>query len=187
MSKPRPNADIIEASVKNQAFDASSNDGEKRRQGPDHTAPHPFSTAKNQSRTPRYNIHRQGPEICFSNPVPAQAITLHFDALQDIKRSMRQKNKSAFPYAARMLQSIDSGYIFSVVINVRPVLDHMHYNPWLLGASTTLSERLMRSCARQRFVAASSRRTEENVASRKGSGRHCRSASRARALSLNLI
>jgi hypothetical protein len=44
----------------------------------------------------------------------------------------------------------------------------------------------MRSCARQRFVAASSRRTDENVASRRGSGRHCRRASRARALSLSL-
>jgi hypothetical protein len=44
----------------------------------------------------------------------------------------------------------------------------------------------MRSCARQRLVAASSRRTEENVASRSGSGRHCRRASRARALSLSL-
>ena len=38
--------------------------------------------------------------------------------------------------------------------------------------SETLSERLMRSCARQRLVAASSRRTEEKVASRSGSGRH---------------
>lgn len=38
--------------------------------------------------------------------------------------------------------------------------------------SETLSERLMRSCARHRFVAASSRRTEEKVASRRGSGRH---------------
>jgi len=44
----------------------------------------------------------------------------------------------------------------------------------------------MRSCARQRFVAASSRRTEENVASRRGSGKHWRRASRARALSLSL-
>ena len=52
--------------------------------------------------------------------------------------------------------------------------------------SATLSERLIRSCARHRLVAASSRRTDENVASRRGSGRHCRSASRARALSLSL-
>lgn len=52
--------------------------------------------------------------------------------------------------------------------------------------SETLSERLMRSCARQRFVAASSRRTDEKVASRRGSGRHCRNASRARLLSLRL-
>jgi hypothetical protein len=52
--------------------------------------------------------------------------------------------------------------------------------------SETLSERLMRSCARQRFVAASSRRTEEKVASRKGSGRHWRKASRALLLSLRL-
>ena len=44
----------------------------------------------------------------------------------------------------------------------------------------------MRSWARQRLVAASSRRTDENVASRSGSGRHCRRASRARALSLSL-
>ena len=54
------------------------------------------------------------------------------------------------------------------------------------GCSTMLSERLMRSWARQRFVAASSRRTDEKVASRRGSGRHCRRASRARALSLSL-
>ena len=52
--------------------------------------------------------------------------------------------------------------------------------------SDTLSERLMRSWARHRFVAASSRRTEEKVASRKGSGRHWRKASRARLLSLSL-
>jgi hypothetical protein len=45
----------------------------------------------------------------------------------------------------------------------------------------------MRSWARQRLVAASSRRTEEKVASRRGSGRHCRRASRARALSLSLL
>lgn len=45
----------------------------------------------------------------------------------------------------------------------------------------------MRSWAKQRFVAASSRRTDENVASRKGSGKHCLKASRARALSLNLM
>lgn len=57
---------------------------------------------------------------------------------------------------------------------------------WLF-VSTTLSERLMRSCARQRFVAASSRSTEEKVASRRGSGRHWRRASRARALSLRLL
>ena len=36
------------------------------------------------------------------------------------------------------------------------------------------------------MVAASSRRTDENVASRKGSGRHCLRASLARALSLSL-
>lgn len=56
-----------------------------------------------------------------------------------------------------------------------------------LLASLALSERLMSSCARQRLVAASSRRTEENVASRSGSGRHCRRASRARLLSLSLV
>jgi len=53
--------------------------------------------------------------------------------------------------------------------------------------STTLSERFIRSWARQRLVAASSRRTDEKVASRRGSGRHCRRASRARALSLSLF
>lgn len=52
--------------------------------------------------------------------------------------------------------------------------------------SDTLSDRLIRSWARQRLVAASSRRTEEKVASRRGSGKHCRKASRARLLSLNL-
>lgn len=36
-------------------------------------------------------------------------------------------------------------------------------------------------------MAASSRRTEEKVASRRGSGKHWRSASRARALSLKLV
>jgi len=45
----------------------------------------------------------------------------------------------------------------------------------------------MSNCAKQRFVAASSRRTEEKVASRRGSGRHWRSASRARALSDSLL
>ena len=44
----------------------------------------------------------------------------------------------------------------------------------------------MSNCARHRFVAASSRRTDEKVASRRGSGRHCLSASLARALSLSL-
>lgn len=57
-----------------------------------------------------------------------------------------------------------------------------HWDP----ASTTLSERLMRSCARHRLVAASSRSTDEKVASRSGSGRHCLRASRALALSLRL-
>lgn len=52
--------------------------------------------------------------------------------------------------------------------------------------SETLSDRLIRSWARQRLVAASSRRTDEKVASRRGSGRHCRKASRARLLSLRL-
>lgn len=52
--------------------------------------------------------------------------------------------------------------------------------------SETVSDRLMSSWARQRLVAASSRRTEEKVASRRGSGRHCRRASRARLLSLRL-
>jgi hypothetical protein len=45
----------------------------------------------------------------------------------------------------------------------------------------------MRSCARHLLVAASSRRTEEKVASRRGSGRHCLSASRALGLSDRLI
>lgn len=49
------------------------------------------------------------------------------------------------------------------------------------------SDRASRSCARQRFVAASSRKTGEKVASRRGSGRHCRRASRARALSERLF
>ena len=57
--------------------------------------------------------------------------------------------------------------------------------PAALPAST-LSDRLINSCARQRLVAASSRSTEEKVASRRGSGRHCRRASRARLLSLSL-
>lgn len=67
----------------------------------------------------------------------------------------------------------------------REPFDHM---PWWFPAedSTTLSERLINSWARHLLVAASSRRTEENVASRRGSGRHCRRASRARALSLSL-
>jgi len=61
------------------------------------------------------------------------------------------------------------------------------YHICWLPDSTTLSDRLIKSWARQRFVAASSRRTEEKVASRRGSGRHCRRASRARALSLSLL
>lgn len=65
------------------------------------------------------------------------------------------------------------------------LLLHMLETPAELG-STTLSDRLMRSCARQRLVAASSRSTLEKVASRRGSGRHWRSASRALALSLKL-
>lgn len=52
--------------------------------------------------------------------------------------------------------------------------------------SDTLSDKLINSWARQRLVAASSRRTEENVASRRGSGKHWRKASRARLLSLRL-
>ena len=48
------------------------------------------------------------------------------------------------------------------------------------------SDNARRSCARQRLVAASSLKTGEKVASRKGSGRHCLSASRARALSESL-
>lgn len=48
------------------------------------------------------------------------------------------------------------------------------------------SESAKRSWARQRLVAASSLRTGEKVASRSGSGRHCLSASRARALSESL-
>lgn len=42
------------------------------------------------------------------------------------------------------------------------------------------------SSARHRLVVASSRRAAENVASRRGWGRYCRKASRARALSLSL-
>ena len=62
-----------------------------------------------------------------------------------------------------------------------------HIDCWLLLLSTTLSERLISNWARHRLVAASSRRTEEKVASLNGSGRHWRRASRARALSLNLL
>ena len=50
------------------------------------------------------------------------------------------------------------------------------YSNWSAWASVTVSLRLMSSCARHLFVAASSRRTFENVASRNGSGRHCRRA-----------
>lgn len=59
--------------------------------------------------------------------------------------------------------------------------------PLTFCPSATVSLRLMRSWARQRLVAASSLRTDEKVASRKGSGRLCRSASRARLLSLSLL
>ena len=64
--------------------------------------------------------------------------------------------------------------------------DHYMLETPCEAGSTTLSERLMRSCARHLLVAASSRSTDEKVASRRGSGRHCRSASRALALSLSL-
>lgn len=49
------------------------------------------------------------------------------------------------------------------------------------------SESARSSWARHRFVAASSLNTGENVASRRGSGRHCLKASRARALSESLL
>jgi hypothetical protein len=55
-----------------------------------------------------------------------------------------------------------------------------------MGLSGEVSERLSSRVAKQRLVAASSRRTPEKVPSRKGSGRHWRRASRARALSLSL-
>ena len=75
---------------------------------------------------------------------------------------------------------------------VKPSLSHGHAIPpkpsgTLPCTGSTLSDRLISSCAKQRFVAASSRRTEEKVASRRGSGRHWRSASRARALSESLV
>src|SRR3981189_1331602 len=57
---------------------------------------------------------------------------------------------------------------------------------WFPEDSIPLSERFINSWARHRLVAASSRRTDEKVASRSGSGRQCRRASRARALSLSL-
>lgn len=87
--------------------------------------------------------------------------------------------------ATHMLQSsvVLSGFqIFLRRASLAPT-----YMPALLALSTTLSERLISSWQRQRFVAASSRRTDENVASRSGSGKHCRRASRARALSLKLF
>lgn len=62
----------------------------------------------------------------------------------------------------------------------------LHIAAPLEGPSDTLSARLIRSWARHRLVAASSRSTEEKVVSRSGSGRHWRRASRARLLSLNL-
>lgn len=53
-------------------------------------------------------------------------------------------------------------------------------------SAIAVSDRLTRSCVKHLLVAASSRRTAENVASRSGSGKHCRRASRALALSLSL-
>ena len=84
---------------------------------------------------------------------------------------------------------LDSGYMFSLSSQIIKVFSgsYCRYIPWLWSFGTTLSERFMRSWAKQRFVAASSRRTDEKVASRKGSGKHCLKASRARALSLNLM
>lgn len=63
---------------------------------------------------------------------------------------------------------------------------HRHSYCMILWLSLALSDKLTSSCARHRFVAASSRSTDEKVASRNGSGKHCRNASRARALSLSL-
>ncbi len=51
-----------------------------------------------------------------------------------------------------------------------------NHSNWSFCVSLTVSLRLMRSCARHRLVAASSLSTLEKVASRRGSGRHCRSA-----------
>lgn len=50
------------------------------------------------------------------------------------------------------------------------------YSNWPSWVSVTVSLRLIKSWARHRFVAASSRSTAEKVASRRGSGRHCRKA-----------
>ena len=77
-------------------------------------------------------------------------------------------------------------FLLSAMCFLLTVSDNCYMVTPLAEPSTTLSERLMRSWARQRFVAASSRRTEEKVASRRGSGRHWRRASRARLLSLRL-
>lgn len=62
----------------------------------------------------------------------------------------------------------------------------MIYSNWSFWVSVTVSLKLIKSCARQRLVAASSRSTLEKVASRRGSGRHCLRACRARLLSLSL-
>ena len=87
---------------------------------------------------------------------------------------MRQKNQSYLMlrvcYNPRF--GSDSRSVQHLVSNRPNVLMFEIYMLWLLEASTTLSERFMRSWARQRFVAASSRRTDEKVASRKGSGKH---------------
>ena len=97
------------------------------------------------------------------------------------------ENQPPLMYAYATGPKSFQGYIFQVFVSfIRNRKRRRHYIPWLFELSTTLSERLMRSWARQRFVAASSRRTEEKVASRRGSGRHWRRASRARALSLSL-
>lgn len=62
----------------------------------------------------------------------------------------------------------------------------IYERPGFPMSAIAVSDRFTRSCVRHLLVAASSRRTAENVASRSGSGRHCRRASRALALSLNL-
>lgn len=85
-------------------------------------------------------------------PVFALSHPMHVVRLSNISRILRN-----LPLSKKF-------FFFSFVL--------LFYMIALTVPSETLSERLIRSCARHRFVAASSRRTEEKVASRRGSGRH---------------